>query len=105
MGGIYSGGDAAQFIALGCHTVQVCTGAMLQGYKVIKNLNKELAAVLEKHGFDNLEQLRGVALPFFTTHYDLVERQRAAKKDLNLERDATTWQGEIDKETDSLTAN
>jgi dihydroorotate dehydrogenase subfamily 1 len=105
MGGIYHGGDAAQFIALGCHTVQVCTGAMLQGYKVIKQLNKELAAVLDKHGFTSLEQLRGVALPYFTTHHDLVERQRAAKKDLELERDATTWQGDIDKETDSLTAN
>jgi dihydroorotate dehydrogenase subfamily 1 len=105
MGGIYHGGDAAQFIALGCHTVQVCTGAMLQGYKVIKQLNKELAAVLDQHGFTSLEQLRGVALPYFTTHHDLVERQRAAKKDLELERDATTWQGDIDKETDSLTAN
>ena len=105
MGGIYSGGDAAQFVALGCHTVQVCTGAMLQGYKVIEALKQELLAVLAKHGFDSLEQLRGVALPYFTTHADLVERQRAAKKDLELERDATTWQGEIDKETDSLTAN
>jgi hypothetical protein len=78
---------------------------MLQGYKVIKQLTKQLEAVLEKHGFDNLEQLRGVALPYFTTHSDLVERQRAAKKDLGLERDASTWQGEIDKETDALTAN
>ncbi|PRP90500.1 NAD-dependent dihydropyrimidine dehydrogenase subunit PreA [Enhygromyxa salina] len=105
MGGIYTGSDAAQFIALGCHTVQVCTGAMLQGYKVITKLKEELAAVLDKHGFDNLEQLRGVAMPYFTTHFDLVERQRAAKKDLGLERDASTWKGEIDKETDSLTAN
>lgn len=104
MGGIYTGSDAAQFVALGCHTVQVCTGAMLQGYKVIKQLEKQLIAVLEHHGFDSLEQLRGVALPYFTTHHDLVERQRQAKKDLGLERDASTWQGEIDKETDSLTA-
>lgn len=105
MGGIYSGSDAAQFVALGCHTVQVCTGAMLQGYKVIQKLTKELEAVLDKHGFETLEQLRGVALPYFTTHSGLVERQREAKKDLGLERDASTWQGEIDKETDSLTAN
>jgi dihydroorotate dehydrogenase subfamily 1 len=104
MGGIYTGSDAAQFVALGCHTVQVCTGAMLQGYKVIKQLEKQLIAVLDHHGFTSLEQLRGVALPYFTTHADLVERQRQAKKDLGLERDASTWQGEIDKETDSLTA-
>lgn len=105
MGGIYTGSDAAQFIALGCHTVQVCTGAMLQGYKVVTKLKAELAAVLDKHGFESLEQLRGAAMPYFTTHSDLVERQRAAKKDLELERDATAWQGEIDKETDALTAN
>ena len=105
MGGIYTGGDAAQFIALGCHTVQVCTGAMLQGYKVIEKLTKQLQDVLEQHGFDSLEQLRGVSLPYFTTHFDLVDRQRAAKIDLGLERDEKTWQGEIDKETDSLTAN
>ena len=105
MGGIYTGGDAAQFVALGSHTVQVCTGAMLQGYKVISKLKEELIAVLDKHGYESLEQLRGVALPYFTTHADLVERQRQAKKDLGLERDASTWKGEIDKETDALTAN
>lgn len=105
MGGIYTGGDAAQFIALGSHTVQVCTGAMLQGYKVIEKLKEQLAAVLDKHGFSSLDELRGKALPYFTTHHDLVERQREAKKDLGLERDNETWKGEIDKETDSLTAN
>ncbi|MCA9697347.1 MAG: NAD-dependent dihydropyrimidine dehydrogenase subunit PreA [Myxococcales bacterium] len=105
MGGIYTGGDAAQFVALGCHTVQVCTGAMLQGYKVVQKLKTELAAVLEKHGYDGLEQLRGKALPYFTTHADLVQRQGEAKAEIGLERDNETWKGEIDKETDSLTAN
>ena len=105
MGGIYTGGDAAQFVALGSHTVQVCTGAMLQGYKVVSKLKEELIAVLDKHGYTSLDQLRGVALPYFTTHFDLVDRQRQAKKDLGLERDASTWKGEIDKETDALTAN
>ncbi len=105
MGGIYSGGDAAQFVALGSNTVQVCTGAMLQGYKVIKALKAELLAVLDKHGFESLDQLRGVALPYFTTHHDLVARQQAAKKEIGLGRDNETWQGEIDRETDALTAN
>lgn len=34
MGGINTGGDAAQFMLLSANTVQVCTGAMIQGYKV-----------------------------------------------------------------------
>lgn len=105
MGGIYTGGDAAQFVALGCHTVQVCTGAMLQGYKVVSKLKDELIAVLDKHGFTSLEELRGKSLPYFTTHMDLVARQQGAKKEIGLGRDNTTWQGEIDRETDSLTAN
>lgn len=105
MGGIYTGADAAQFVALGCHTVQVCTGAMLQGYQVIKSLCAELIAVLDKHGFESLDQLRGVALPYFTTHADLVARQHEAKREVGAGLDAKTWQGDIDKETDKLTAN
>ncbi len=42
MGGIDTGYDAAQFFALGSSTVQVCTGAMLQGYEVIAKLKDEL---------------------------------------------------------------
>ncbi len=111
MGGIYTGEDAAQFIALGSNTVQVCTGAMLQGYEVIRKLKEGLLGVLEAHGFDSLEQLRGVALEYFSTHANLVERQREAKakkglaKAVSSGRDATTWKGDIKGETDSLTAN
>jgi len=106
MGGIYQGDDAAQFIALGCNTVQVCTGAMLQGYEVVKKLKQELTNVLEMHGFDRLEQLRGKALEYFSTHANLVERQAQAKvKRVGGGRDAETWKGEIQQETDALTSN
>ena len=104
MGGIDTGFDAAQFIALGAHTVQVCTGAMLQGYEVISKLNEELLKVLTDHKFDSLEQLRGKALPYFSTHLDLTQRQAAAKAaKTGANRDAETWKGEIKRETDSLT--
>ncbi len=106
MGGIETGFDAAQFVALGSHTLQVCTGAMLQGYEVISKLNDELLKVLTDHKMDNLEQLRGKSLPYFTTHYDLVQRQAAAKAaKTGANRDAETWKGEIKRETDSLTTN
>jgi dihydroorotate dehydrogenase subfamily 1 len=105
MGGIETGSDAAQFIALGAHTVQVCTGAMLQGYEVIGKLKDELTKVLVDHKFERLEELRGKALPYFSTHFDLVERQRAAKAaKTGANKDAETWKGEIKSETDSLTA-
>ena len=104
MGGVETGFDAAQFVALGSHTVQVCTGAMLQGYEVISKLNDELLKVLTDHKFDSLEQLRGKSLPYFSTHFDLVQRQAAAKAaKTGANRDAETWKGEIKRETDALT--
>ena len=107
MGGINTGGDAAQFMLLGANTVQVCTGAMLKGYKVISKLKDELSAFMEEHGFENLTDFIGLALPNFTTHADLVERQRVAKiaKAGKGNLDDKTWQGEIAAETDALTAN
>ena len=92
---------------LGANTVQVCTGAMLQGYKVISKLKEELSAFMEDHGFEKLTDFIGHSLPSFTTHADLVERQRMAKiaKAGKGNLDDRTWQGEIAAETDSLTAN
>ncbi|MEM6331265.1 MAG: NAD-dependent dihydropyrimidine dehydrogenase subunit PreA, partial [Planctomycetota bacterium] len=34
----------------------------------------------EKHGFDTLDDFRGHALPYFTTHADLVRRQAEARE-------------------------
>lgn len=106
MGGIDSGYDAAQFILLGSHTVQTCTGAMLQGYGVIDKLKEQLLEVMEQHGFDSLDEMRGTALEYFSTHANLVERQREAKQaKVGASKDSETWQGNIKDETDALTAN
>jgi len=107
MGGIETGADAAQFLLMGSTTVQVCTGAMLQGYGVISKLKEELSAFMDRHDFMNIKDFIGLALPSFSTHHNLVELQRAAKAGLagQTNRDAATWQGDIDKETDALTAD
>jgi dihydropyrimidine dehydrogenase (NADP+)/dihydropyrimidine dehydrogenase (NAD+) subunit PreA len=83
IGGIETGSDAAQFILLGCDTVQVCTGVMKFGYGIVRSMQDELLAFMEKHQFHRIEDFKGHSLQFFTTHTDLVERQadaRAAKK-------------------------
>ncbi len=83
IGGIETGNDAAQFILLGCDTVQVCTGVMKFGYPIVKPMQEQLLAFMEKHKFERLEDFKGHSLQFFTTHADLVKRQgeaRAAKK-------------------------
>jgi len=83
LGGIESGGDAAQFILLGADTVQVCTGVMKFGYECVRPMCDELLAFMERHKFGTLAEFRGKSLDYFTTHADLVKRQadrKAAKK-------------------------
>ena len=106
IGGIWDGRDAAEFILLGSSTVQMCTGAMLQGYEVINKVKEELLEVMREHGFETLDEMRGLAVEHFSTHADLVERQRQAKAaKVGNAMDNETWKGEIAKETDSLTAD
>lgn len=99
IGGIETGDDAAQFILLGAHTVQVCTGVMIHGYKLVHELEKGLLAFMERHEFESIDDFRGQCLQYFTTHADLVHRQaemkaaeRAAREGM-VTRDAA-WEGD-----------
>ena len=51
----------------------------------------------QKHGFKSISEFRGHSLPYFTTHTDLVAKQRAAieakKQRVGLANDAE-WTGE-----------
>jgi dihydroorotate dehydrogenase subfamily 1 len=83
LGGVETGGDAAQFILVGADTVQVCTGVMKSGYECVKPMQEELLAFMEKHKFNTLADFKGRSLPYFTTHFDLVQKQfqrKAAQK-------------------------
>ncbi len=108
MGGIETGDDAAQFLLLGASTVQVCTGAMLRGYEIIDELKDQLGRFMSSHGFSSLRDFIGKSLPYFSTHADLGERQRAARESKETARaksagrDAETWKGDIAKETTDL---
>ena len=75
IGGVESGTDAAQFILVGADTVQVCTGVMKFGYECVKSLCEELLAFMEQHKFNTLADFKGRSLPYFTTHFDLVQKQ------------------------------
>ncbi len=95
IGGIETGGDAAQFILLGGDTVQVCTGVMKHGYEVVKPMIEQLKAFMDKKGFATLEDFRGHSLQYFTTHADLVKRQAAAKRAAaGVVKKDTDWQGD-----------
>jgi hypothetical protein len=86
IGGIETGEDAAEFILLGADTVQVCTGVMKHGYKLVKTMSEQLLAFMERHGFETIDDFKGKALPYFTTHTDLVQRQASAKEQKAAER-------------------
>lgn len=107
MGGIETGFDAAQFMLLGSSTVQVCTGAMLRGYEIIAELKDQLAKFMADKKFASVREFVGKSLEYFSTHADLVQRQRAAKaaKAGQSGLDSKTWQGDIARETNGLAAN
>ncbi|KAF6260465.1 hypothetical protein COO60DRAFT_1507155 [Scenedesmus sp. NREL 46B-D3] len=110
IGGVETGGDAAEFILLGCDTVQVCTGVMVHGYPMVKHLCGGLQAFMSRHGFSSITDFRGSALPYFTTHGDLVARQKAALAErkagrVGLDSD-TAWTGDgFVAEAESMVSN
>jgi dihydropyrimidine dehydrogenase (NADP+) len=66
IGGVETGGDAAEFILLGADTVQVCTGVMMHGYGLVKKLSAELKDFMKAHNFSSIDDFRGCALLFRT---------------------------------------
>lgn len=51
---------------------------------------------MSKHGFKSIAEFKGASLPYFTTHTDLVAKQRAAvqaKKEKVRGRGGTIWRG------------
>ena len=107
IGGVSTAADAIEFLLLGSSTVQVCTGAMLRGHGMVSELIEGLHAFMEKHGFEHVRDFVGHSLQYFTTHHDLVARQKAAKKAKAGERNRDLeWEGEnMASHTDKLTTN
>ena len=87
IGGVETGHDAAQFILLGADTVQVCTGVMKFGYRIVQDMCEELLAFMEKHDFETLDDFKGHSLQYFSTHFDLVKRQANAREAAKAVRD------------------
>lgn len=109
IGGVESGEDAAQYILLGASTVQVCTGVMVHGYGLVRSMCEDLESFMDTHGFETIEDFRGHALQFFTTHADLVERQAEAKQRKKAQREIgrdTQWEGDrFVEQSDMLVSN
>ena len=66
IGGIGTWSDAAQFIAMGAGNVQVCTAAMLFGFKIVQEMEAGLEAYLDRKGMSSVAELQGRATPTVT---------------------------------------
>ncbi|WP_437671644.1 NAD-dependent dihydropyrimidine dehydrogenase subunit PreA [Sorangium sp. So ce131] len=63
IGGISNYRDAAEFIALGATSVQVCTAVMHYGYRIVEEMIEGLSDWLDDHGMSSVSELRGRAIP------------------------------------------
>jgi dihydropyrimidine dehydrogenase (NADP+) len=109
IGGVNTGGDAAEFILLGADTVQVCSGIMMHGYPMIKRLCGGLQEFMRRHDFNSIADFKGASLPFITTHTELVRMQQEAierkRKRVGLANDKD-WSGdEFVKQSESMVSN
>ncbi len=66
IGGIATWRDAAEFIALGATSVQVCTAAMHYGFRIVEDMIDGLSNYLDSKGMTSVMELRGRATPAFT---------------------------------------
>jgi dihydropyrimidine dehydrogenase (NAD+) subunit PreA len=66
IGGIANWRDAAEFLLLGCGTIQVCTAAMHYGYRIVEDMIEGLESWMREKGFASIEDFRGLSLPRVT---------------------------------------
>ncbi len=107
IGGVETAHDAIEFMLLGASTVQICTGVMLKGVKMVDELQEGLAKFMTDKGFNSVQEIVGKSLPYFSTHMDLVSRMKEAKRHKAGEasRDNEWAQKDITEKTAELTSN
>ncbi|MFD0915100.1 NAD-dependent dihydropyrimidine dehydrogenase subunit PreA [Pseudahrensia aquimaris] len=66
IGGVNTWRDAAEYIALGCGNVQVCTAAMTYGFRIVEEMIEGLSNYMDEKGFETIEDFRGMAVPNVT---------------------------------------
>ena len=71
IGGIATWRDAAEFIALGSTSVQVCTAAMHYGFRIVEDMIEGLSNFLDEKGMKSVGELRGKAVNAYSEWGDL----------------------------------
>ncbi len=63
IGGITTWRDAAEFLALGANAVQVCTAAMLHGFRIVDELTDGLSQWMDEQGYRSIAEVSRAAVP------------------------------------------
>ncbi|MCP4502283.1 MAG: NAD-dependent dihydropyrimidine dehydrogenase subunit PreA [Deltaproteobacteria bacterium] len=73
IGGISNWRDAAEFLALGATTVQVCTAVMHHGYRIVEDMIEGLSDFLDDKGMKSVSELVGAAVGSYSdwNHLDM----------------------------------
>ena len=62
IGGISNWRDAAEYISLGCGTVQVCTAAMVYGFRIVEDMISGLSNFMDQKGYRSIADFQGSAV-------------------------------------------
>ena len=71
IGGIETWREAAEFIALGCGSVQVCTAAMHYGFKIVDDMIDGLGNWMDEKGYARLDDFRAAAVSNYVSWENL----------------------------------
>jgi dihydropyrimidine dehydrogenase (NAD+) subunit PreA len=83
MGGIETWVDALEYLLVGATTLQVTTGIIHYGYRIVEDMIEGITDYMVSRGITSMADLIGKTLPHLQTtdHFDL-KRQGVAKYDL-----------------------
>ena len=71
MGGIGSWRDAAEFLAMGASSLQVCTAAMHYGFRIVDDMIDGLSGWMDQKNYADIPSLSGQAIPRFVNWGEL----------------------------------
>jgi NADPH-dependent glutamate synthase beta subunit-like oxidoreductase/ferredoxin len=59
-GGVVKSADVVKYLLAGARTVQTCTAIYMDGYDVLRELNRGLESYMERKGYETIDAFRGL---------------------------------------------
>lgn len=81
-GGVSTSEDVIKYLLAGATTVQTVTAVILNGYEIIKEINRGLKEYMSKKGYDRIEDFRGRVCSRIRGTYE-IERTHYLKASIN----------------------